>query len=61
MNKKSKIYKPGFTVKSTKRKKTKSEKESASFQNPKKGYYKFTQPKSWVALLKKKQKKSRLV
>ena len=58
MNKKSK-YKPGFTVKSTKRKKTKSEKESASFQNPKKGYYKFTQPKSWVSLLKKKQKKNR--
>jgi hypothetical protein len=36
MNKKSK-YKPGFTVKGIKRKKTKSEKESASFQNPKKG------------------------
>ncbi len=56
--KKSK-YKPGFTVKGIKRKKTKSEKESASFQNPKKGYYKFTQPKSWVHLLKKKREKSR--
>ncbi len=60
MNKKSK-YKSGFTVKGIKRKKTKSEKEAASFQNPKKGYYKFTQPKSWVAELKKKQKKKRLV
>ena len=60
MNKKSK-YKPGFTVKSIKRKKTKSEKESASFQNPKKEYYKFATPKSWLAKLKKKQKKNILV
>ena len=54
-------YKKGFTVKGTKRKKTKTEKKAASFQNPKKEYYKFAKPKSWLASLKKKQKKNRLV
>tara|TARA_R110002096_G_scaffold268454_1_gene462319 strand:- start:162 stop:332 length:171 start_codon:yes stop_codon:yes gene_type:complete len=54
-------YKKGFTVRGPKRKKTKTEKKAASFQNPKKEYYKFAKPKSWLASLKKKQKKNRLV
>ena len=54
-------YKRGFSVQGPKRKKTKTEKKAASFQHPKKEYYKFAKPKSWLASLKKKQKKNRLV
>jgi hypothetical protein len=54
-------YKKGFTVRGPKRKKTRTEIKAASFQNPKKEYYKFATPKSWIAKLKKNQKKSRLV
>ena len=46
-----------LVIEKPKRKKTKSEKKAASFQNPKKEYYKFATPKSWLAKLKKKQKK----
>ena len=48
-------------MKKIKEKKTKTEKKAASFQNPKKEYYKFAKPKSWLASLKKKQKKNKLI
>ena len=48
----------GFTVQETKKKKTKKQKASASFQNPKSKYYKFVQPKGFSAMLQKKQKKT---
>ena len=48
----------GFTVKETKKKKTKKQKTAASFKNPKSKYYKFVQPKGFSAIQEKKQKKT---
>tara|TARA_R100001132_G_C3189267_1_gene41989 strand:+ start:235 stop:405 length:171 start_codon:yes stop_codon:yes gene_type:complete len=50
-------YKSGFTVQGPKKKKTKKDKTTASFMNPKKSYYKFVQPTGFNAMIKKKKKK----
>ena len=51
-------FKKGFTVKEPKKKKTKKDRQDASFKNPKAKYYKFVQPKGFNAMLQKKQKNS---
>ena len=51
-------FKKGFTVKAPKKKKTKKDRQEASFKNPKAKYYKFVQPRGFNAMLQKKQKKT---